>query len=141
MRGISPHRLWIGHAGDLRNPRVILDTGISAVIDLAIDEPIAALPRELVYCRCPILDGEGNPEWLLSLAIQTTASLLRDQVPTLVCCSGGMSRSVLISAAALSLQSGKSLTASMTEVQGGAVDISPALMADVLRITSSCQRA
>ena len=89
------HRLWIGHAGDLRNPRAIIDAEISAVIDLAADEPVAALPRELVYFRFPILDGEGNAEWLLKAAIRTATTLLRDEVPTFICCSGGMSRSVV----------------------------------------------
>jgi hypothetical protein len=121
MRSIAPHRLWIGHAGDLRDPRGILDEEISAVIDLAADEPVAVLPRELVYVRFPILDGPGNAEWLLRAAIQTTAALLRDQVPTALCCSGGMSRS------------GQALN----EIGSGPIDVSPALLADVVSVTRS----
>ena len=48
MRRIRDLPLWIGHAGDVRNTRLVLETGIRAVVDLAIEEPPAALARELV---------------------------------------------------------------------------------------------
>jgi hypothetical protein len=137
MRSISSHRLWIGHAGDLRDPRGILDAEISAVIDLAADEPVAVLPRELVYLRFPILDGSGNTEWLLRAAIQTTAALLRDKVPIALCCSGGMSRSVLIAAAGLSLASGRDFDQALSEIAGGPTDVSPALLAEIASLTRS----
>src|SRR4051812_8898735 len=101
MRCIEPHPLWLGHAGDLRAPQGLLGAGLRAVVDLASNEPIPALPRDLTYCRFPLFDGPGNDPALLRLAIRTVAELLRTQVPTIVCCSVGMSRSLALAAAAI----------------------------------------
>jgi hypothetical protein len=61
MRSAAGFPLWIGHVGDVRDPRSLFSTGTLAVIDLALNEPPASLPRELVYCRFPLIDGAGNP--------------------------------------------------------------------------------
>lgn len=103
MRQIIPHSLWLGHAGDGRDVRAILDAGIQAVVQLAAEEPPAAHHRDLVDCRFPILDGPGNDPKLLYLAATTVANLLEKRIPTLVCCGGGMSRSPAIAAAALAM--------------------------------------
>ena len=84
MRRVPGYSLWLGHAGDVRDLRCLLTTGIIAVVDLAIQEAPAPLTRELVYCRFPLVDGPGNPPWLLSAAIETVAGLLRNDVSTLV---------------------------------------------------------
>lgn len=105
------------------------------MIDLAADEPVAALPRELAYFRIPILDGEGNAEWLLKAAISTASTLLRDAVPTLICCSGGMSRSVLIAAAGLALATDREFDQALSGMSCGPIDVSPALLADVVAVT------
>lgn len=101
MRPIPPHALWIGHAGDGRDFRHILDAGIEAVVQLAEEEPPLQLPRELLYCRFPLIDGPGNEPKVLDLAITTVANLLERKVPTLLCCGAGMGRSPVIAAAAL----------------------------------------
>jgi|SRR6516162_6558517 hypothetical protein len=132
MRRLGDYRLWLGHAGDLRDPRAIFAADIRAVVDLAINEPPAALPRELIYCRFPLLDGAGNPDWLLRLAVDTVAALLRERTPTLVACSAGMSRSLAIAAAALAVSQGLSPFEALTHVAGiGPADLSPSLWAEV----------
>ena len=93
MRQIVPHALWLGHAGDGRDFPHILAAGIQAVVQLAAEEPPLELPRDLIYCRVPILDGPGNDIKLLSLATTTIANLLEKRIAVLVCCGGGMSRS------------------------------------------------
>jgi len=103
MRQILPHPLWIGHADDGRNYQQILEAGIQAIVQVAMDEPALQPPRELTYCRFPLIDGPGNERRLLYLAMVTVANLLEKNVPTLVCCSGGMSRSPVIAAAALAM--------------------------------------
>ena len=57
------YRLYVvaGSCRDVRDPSKLLEAGISAVVDLALNEPPAMLPRELVYCRFPLIDGFGNP--------------------------------------------------------------------------------
>lgn len=103
MRQIEPYKLWVGHAGDGQDFRHIFDAGIEAVVQVAVEEPALPLPRELIYCRFPLSDGPGNSKKLLYLALTTVANLLEKNVPTLVCCSAGMSRSPAVAAAALSM--------------------------------------
>ena len=128
MRKITAHPLWLGHAGDVRDPTRLLDAGISAVVCVVASEPPLALPRDLVYCRFPLVDGAGNPDWLLRAAVETVASLLRAGTPTLVHCSAGISRSPAIGGAALALASGCSFGEGLKAVtESGASDVSPGL--------------
>jgi protein-tyrosine phosphatase len=108
MHRIENLSLWVGHVGDLRNLRGVLSTGIVVVVDLAMDEPPATITREIVYCRFPLVDGIGNPPWLLRVAIDCVASLLRSRTPTLICCGAGMSRSPCIAAGAIACVRGSS---------------------------------
>ncbi|MCI0465366.1 MAG: hypothetical protein L0Z62_51250 [Gemmataceae bacterium] len=133
MRQILPHSLWLGHAGDASNLRAILDSGIAALVDLAIEERPPALTRELICCRFPLVDGTGNSPHLLRLAIQTVASLVGGHIPTLVSCGAGLSRAPSIAAAALALVSGQSCEECLVLVrQAGRADVSPGLWQDVL---------
>ena len=103
MHEIQSNLLWIGHALDVREPQGLFDMGISAIVDVAYDEPTAKLPRQLTYCRFPIIDGGGNDIQLLALAVQTTKALIETGTKTIVACSAGMSRSPTIAAFALAL--------------------------------------
>jgi len=130
MRLVPGYNLWLGNARDCRDIRAILDAGIQAVVDLALEEPPAVLVRELTYCRFPLLDGAGNPNWLLSAAVKTVADLLCAGTPTLVCCGAGMSRAPAVAAAATACIRGCSLTDALTLLLPSALaDISPALLA------------
>ena len=102
MHRLEPRNLWLGHAGDLADIRGVLDAGICAIVDLAVNEPVPKLTRDIAYCRFPLVDGAGNEPWLLLSAIKTVISFLKLEVPTLVACSGGLSRGPAIVAAALS---------------------------------------
>jgi protein-tyrosine phosphatase len=110
----------------------MLSAGIEAVVELADSEPAASLPRELVRCRFPLSDGGINPPWLLALASESVASLLRAGVPTLVCCACGLSRSVCIAAGGLALAEGRTLDEAIAAVVGsGPADVSPGLLAQL----------
>ena len=139
MRRVADLPLWIGTARDARDIRGVLDAGIEAVVDLAMDEPPVQPTRELVYLRFPIVDGGGNPEWLLSAAVEAVVNLLWHEVPTLVACGGGMSRSVAVSASALNAVSAPEPAdeALRRLITGGAADVHPALWADVKRSRES----
>jgi hypothetical protein len=139
MRRIDDYPLWIGTARDARDIKGMLDAGIEAVVDLAMMcEPVAPT-RELVYLRIPLLDGEGNPQWLLSLAVTSVANLLWHGVPTLVACDGGMSRSLAV--AALAVCSVSPPTASDEALRQlastGPADVHPALWDDIKRSVES----
>lgn len=132
MRRVPGRSLWLGHVGDARDPRELLSAGILAVVDLAANEPPLAVSRDLVYCRLPLLDGAGNPAWLIRSAVDCVAGLLREEVPTLVFCSAGMSRSPVIAAAAIARLGNGSLVEALVAIAGlGPLDASPALMAEV----------
>jgi protein-tyrosine phosphatase len=142
MNQILPHGLWIGHAGDDQNFRRLFDLGVEAVVELAVEEPPTVLPRELISCRFPLVDGLGNRIVLLSLAIHTLAALLRARVPTLVCCGGGMSRSPAVAAAALSVAFGEApeecLKAVVLHHPG---DVSPGLWNEITQVLATARPA
>ena len=135
MRVIEPYSLWIGNAGDVRRVSDLMNAGIRAVVDLAANEPVAALPREIVYCRFPLHDGADNDRWLFRAAIATIVELLCNNVPTLVACSAGMSRSPALAAAAIARLSGRDHNECLLAcVASGPADVSPALWNDVVAV-------
>ena len=141
MRQIADRTLWLGHAGDLREPRRLFEAGIEAVVELADGEPFAALPRELVRCRFPLSDGGPNPPWLLRLACDSVAALLRASLPTIVCCASGLSRSVCIAAGGVALVEGRPLDEALAFVVGsGPADVAPGLLAQLHGALSGSSR-
>lgn len=134
MREILPNHLWIGNAGDGRDAQRLLQAGVAAVINLAAEEPSPVLPRNIVYCHFPLTDGVPDDPSILRVAIQTVASLLKNQVPTLVYCGAGMSRSPAVVAAALSVVQGGSPDENLKEIAAGQPhDVSPHLWEAVCR--------
>lgn len=132
MNVIIPNLLWTGNAADARNPGPLLEIGIRGVVDLALEEPPPRLTRDMLVCRFPIIDGGGNRLEVLSAAVVTTAALLHRQVPLLVACSGGMSRSPAVAAAALALDRRKRPDVVLRECfEGKPCDLSAALWLDI----------
>ena len=132
MRQILDYPLWLGHVGDARDVRAVLSAEIRAVVDLAADELPVVLPRDLVYHRFPLVDGPGNPPWLLRSAIATVADLLRAGIPTLLYCSAGMSRTPVIAAGALAQVLCRPFAETLAIIAAtGPTDVSPGLSADV----------
>jgi hypothetical protein len=135
MRPVSDRALWLGNAGDLWDARSVLAAGITAVVELADGEPFGVLPRELIRCRFPLSDGGDNPPWLVRLAVETVAALLRAGVPLLVCCSAGMSRSVCVAAGGVALAEARPLAESLALVAGtGPADVSPRLLVQLQQV-------
>jgi hypothetical protein len=129
MRQVAGRALWLGNAGDLRDARAVMAAGAEAVVELADSEQLAVLPRDLVRCRFPLSDGGDNPAWLLRLAAESVAALLRARVPVLLCCSAGMSRSVCVGSAGVALAEDLSLAEALSVVVGsGPADVSPGLL-------------
>lgn len=133
MREIIPGKLWIANARQARDLRATLAPGVTAVIDLAIEEQPIAFPRDILYCRFPLLDGTGNPQHLLTACVDTVSRLVEANRPTAIACSAGMSRSPIIAAAAIAQVKGTSLEVALLKLtETGPHDVSPALLNDVL---------
>jgi protein-tyrosine phosphatase len=138
VREVIPRTLWISNAREARDVPAVLALGIAAVVDLAIEEPPIAFPRDVVYCRLPLVDGAGNSPAVVRAAVETTANLVRGAVPTLVTCGGGMSRSPAIVAVALARLEDASPQESLERVAaGGPHDVSAAFWRDVLEACGS----
>ena len=132
MRKIEPYSLWVGSIVDGWNLRELHNTGVRAIVDLASNEAPIKLTRDLTYCRFPIVDGLGNDRTTLRVAIDTLTALVQADVPTLVFCSAGMSRSPLIAAAVVSRMSGQPLVDCVSQITTGhAHDVGAALICDV----------
>ncbi|WP_149495300.1 protein-tyrosine phosphatase family protein [Roseiconus lacunae] len=135
MHEIHPDLLWIGHAFDIREPRSLFDAEIAAVVDVAFEEPPAALPRQLVYCRFPLNDGGGNNPAVLLQSIQTLVDLLNADVRTIVACSAGMSRSPTVAAFALAAYLSQQPDEVLTRIASiKTLEIKPALWKEVEQI-------
>ncbi len=134
MREILPNQLWIGNAGDGRDPERLLQAGVVAVVNLAAEEPSPNLPRSMIYCHFPLTDGAPDDLRVLDMVIQVVVSLLKRQIPTLVYCGAGMSRSPAVVAAALSIVQGGSPDEKLKEIVAGHPhDVSPHLWEAVCR--------
>ena len=116
MREVLVDRLWTANAREARDTQLLFSLDISAVVDLAYEEPLAQLPRQLVYCRFPIVDGPGNDLSLLRLALLTTVELIKTDARTVVACSAGMSRSPTIAICALAIHLRKRPEALLAEM-------------------------
>jgi hypothetical protein len=128
IRSVFDERLFVGDAMDARDAQLLFDNQIGAVVDVAANEQPAQLPREIIYCRFPIIDGDGNSPDLLRLAVETVVKLIRGNCRTLVACSAGMSRSPSVAAAAISVVTDRSMDVCLQAlIENGPHDVSPLL--------------
>jgi protein-tyrosine phosphatase len=135
MNRISPYPLWIGHGGEEHDLVPIYEAGIEAVVELTVEEPPFASPRDLVTCRFPLLDGAGNRPDRLALAVHTVAALLASETPTLVCCGCGTSRAPAVAAAALAEVYGGSPVDWLERVtEHHHSDVSPGLWSEIVTL-------
>ena len=101
IRNVYSDLLYVGNAMDARDLKSIYDQQIRAVVDLAINAPPAQLGREIIYCRFPLNDGDGNNDGLIAIAVRTIAAMIQNNTRTIVACSAGMSRAPTIAAASV----------------------------------------
>jgi hypothetical protein len=135
MRKVDPYSLWVGSIVDGWNLQGLHGQGIRAIIDLASNEAPIKLTRDLMYCRVPIVDGVGNDRVLLRLALDTLEALVRADVPTLVFCSAGMSRSPAFAAAAVARISQQPLVDCLAQITAGhAHDVGAGLICDMQEV-------
>lgn len=135
MNQVAPYPLWVGHGGEGHAFPRIFEEGIEAVVELAAEEPAYPSRRELIACRFPLIDGAGNRPELLALAIRTVAGLIASGIPTLVCCSGGMSRSPAVVAAALGLVNHECFEDCLKRVaHHHPSDVAPGLWREIVRL-------
>ena len=135
MRRLGERPLWIGNARDARDIKGVLDAGIEAIVDLAVEEPPIQPTRELVYFRIPLVDGEGNSPSLLTLATDAVGVLAYEGTPTLVACGAGMSRSPAVVAAALAKLDSRPPEEVLAEIARDApIDVQPGLWRELVGV-------
>lgn len=140
MREVLPRLIWIGNARDGRDVSEVISREIAAVVDLAMEEAPAHFPREIIYCRFPLLDGAGNSSSVLQVAVRTLARLIETGTPTLVTCGGGMSRSPALVAAGLAVANGGAPDDWLKQIAAdGPHDVAPALWNDVRRFADEAK--
>jgi protein-tyrosine phosphatase len=141
MREVIASKLWIGHSGDLRDPPLLERTGIKALVHVALEEQLPTLSRELLYCHFPLVDG-ANRLKIVRAPLDLTVSLIRADIPTLVCCSNGMSRSPSILAGALAIVDGTAPADSLARlIHDQPHDVSPPLWDAVVQVVESRQQS
>ena len=101
MFELLPKQLRVANAIEVRDAKLLFETEIAAVVDVAYEESPARLPRQFVYCRYPLNDGGGNSATMIRLAVRTLVELIRAEMPTAIACSAGVSRSPTIAALAV----------------------------------------
>ncbi len=142
MIQISPYPLWIGHGGEEHDFARILDLGIEAVIELAVEEEPWPTRRELIACRFPLTDGTGNRPELLVLVVRTVAALIASETATLVCCGSGLSRAPAVAALALAVAHREPPEATLKWVTNHhPSDVSPGLWHDLIAILPRASEA
>jgi len=117
---------------DARDLKLLYDNRIAAVVDLAANESPAQLAREMIYCRVPILDGDGNADFIIETAIKTVVNLVENRIRTLVACSAGMSRAPSVAAVSTAIVTGRDPDDCLVEIIANAPnDVSPILWSRV----------
>jgi predicted protein tyrosine phosphatase len=100
----------------------------------------AQLAREMIYCRFPIVDSNGNTDCLLTAAIRCILLLVESHHRTLIACSAGMSRSPAIASVAIALLSDHSPEECLLDIVAGAPhDVSPTLWSQVKSVYHQMQ--
>ncbi|WP_435017058.1 protein tyrosine phosphatase [Tundrisphaera sp. TA3] len=134
MERIGPHRLWIGHAGDVRDFAALHREGIEVVVQLAIEEVPATLPRGFLAASFPLIDGPGNRPEILDLAIRFIGGSILHRLPILVSCGAGLSRSPALTAAAMAWAGEGSPDECLAHLSTHRrADVSPGLWSEVRR--------
>ncbi|MGF1578679.1 MAG: protein phosphatase [Gemmataceae bacterium] len=132
--------LWIGNVGDVWNLSRIYSEEISVLFDLALNEPIPTLGRELIYCRFPLVDNQNNEVDVIEMAISALTMSLRKEKRTLVYCSNGASRSPVVASAALSLVKGEPVERVLAMISTiASLDVSPGLWNQVRSLPLICE--
>ena len=135
IREIHSDHLFIGNAMDARDLRKLYDNRIAAVVDLAVNETPAQLAHDMIYCRIPIMDGDGNSNAIVESSIRCVVTFIEKEFRTLIACGAGMSRSPAIAAAALAIVTKRSPDDCLAAIVTGAPhDVSPTLWRVVKRV-------
>ena len=140
MLKIPNTTVWLGNASDLRDIPGMLNNGVTAIVDLAIEEPLPRIPRTTNYCRFTLTDdGENNPATIRAAVLSASAFIDGGHV-TAVCCNAGLNRSPSIAAAALSYLSADTPAQSLEYVATVKnIDVNPALWTQIVGVLSDME--
>lgn len=133
--------LFLGDLNDADNANSYEDHDVENILNVASPTAESTPSDEIVdeynYINVPLLDGGSNPDFLIQFVLET-AKELHEEGPTLIYCSVGVSRSVAVAAAVMSLENGKRVRENINRIRKvhPAVNVEPELAEQVSRITS-----
>ncbi len=137
-----PNRpVWLGNAADLRDMPGLLQTPVTAIVDLAVEEPIPRMPRVINYSRFALTDEGEEAESIIAAALRLVSSSVADQVRVAVCCNAGLNRSPTIAAVGMALALKSEARAELRAIASlKAVDVNPALWSRVVGVSETLTR-
>lgn len=95
--------LAIGNESDAANESLLIDSGITAVLNVAAEVMPPHYQSDIISAKVGLIDGPGNYPSLYTVAIQMLETLLTEGEIVLVHCAAGISRSPFIVACYLVL--------------------------------------
>lgn len=137
--------LYVGDANDANNPKVLEENNIEYILNLsraeAGTEPDQGIIEDKTYFRIPLSDDGNNNDFTIESAIKIGSDLVKlareEDEAVLLNCSVGLSRSVAIAGALMSLDNVKVVQENINrikQVRTGA-NPHPELVKQVSRIT------
>ena len=67
--------IWIGNSGDAKNSKGLLNKGITAVLNVAVDlDYNEYMHKDILYRKCGLVDGPGNATISFSVKSVSKAS-------------------------------------------------------------------
>ena len=116
----------------------LLRTGVAAIVDLAVEEPIPTMPRVINYARFALTDEGEEAEPIIGGALRLVSSFVADRLPIAVCCNAGLNRSPTIAAVGIALALKSEAREELQTIAGlKAVDVNPALWSRVVAVSEA----
>jgi protein-tyrosine phosphatase len=88
--------LAIGNEGDAANESFLIDSGITAVLNVAAEVMPLHYQSDIISAKVGLIDGPGNYPSLYTVAIQILDVFLTEGEMVLVHCAAGISRAPFI---------------------------------------------
>jgi hypothetical protein len=112
------NNLWIGEWQSAANLDWLQANNVSAILNVAADLDDPRIGHGVYSVKVGLVDGPGNPKWMVDLAVKTLILMLEKEPVTYAHCISGQSRSVHVVCRALAEIEGTSYKQVHAEIRG-----------------------